>query len=290
MSSWRSTRWMPLAGIVSIFDAIAVAYSKVAAEVGITDVTCIPISALQGDNIVSASPNMTWYSGPTLLAHLETVRVGDDLAAKPFRMPVQWVNRPDQSFRGYSGTIASGVVGRGDRVAVLPSGQAAHIARIVTMDGDLDFAAAGEAVTLTLDAEIDVSRGDLFAADTACPVVAEQFAVHLIWMDESAIAAGPLVSSFCQRQLRERTGHGTEIQNKCWHAPAYCREASGSQRDRVMQYCAGSPAAARYLRGKSGNRQLHSHRSLHVRHRRLRDGHISFASRHQHSLAAAQDR
>jgi bifunctional enzyme CysN/CysC len=173
-----------------VFDAIAVAYSKVAAEVGITDVTCIPISALQGDNIVSASPNMTWYSGPTLLAHLETVRVGDDLAAKPFRMPVQWVNRPDQSFRGYSGTVASGVVGRGDRVAVLPSGQAAHIARIVTMDGDLDFAAAGEAVTLTLDAEIDVSRGDLFAADTAYPVVAEQFAVHLIWMDDQPLLPG----------------------------------------------------------------------------------------------------
>jgi bifunctional enzyme CysN/CysC len=173
-----------------VFDAIAVAYSKVAAEVGITDVTCIPISALQGDNIVSASPNMTWYSGPTLLAHLETVRLGDDLAAKPFRMPVQWVNRPDQSFRGYSGTIASGAVRRGERVAILPSGQAAHIARIVTMDGDLDFAVAGEAITLTLDADIDVSRGDLFASDTARPVLAEQFAVHLIWMGDQPLLPG----------------------------------------------------------------------------------------------------
>jgi bifunctional enzyme CysN/CysC len=173
-----------------VFDDIALAYSKVAAEVGITDVTCIPMSALHGDNVVFASANMAWYSGLTLLAHLETVRIGDDLAAKPFRMPVQWVNRPDQTFRGYSGTIASGVVRRGERVAVLPSGQAAHIARIVTMDGDLDFAAAGAAVTLTLDADIDVSRGDLFAADTARPAVAEQFAVHLIWMDDQPLLPG----------------------------------------------------------------------------------------------------
>jgi bifunctional enzyme CysN/CysC len=173
-----------------VFDDIALAYSKVAAEVGITDVTCIPMSALHGDNVVFARANMGWYSGLTLLAHLETVRIGDDLAAKPFRMPVQWVNRPDQSFRGYSGTIASGAVRRGERVAILPSGQAAHIARIVTMDGDLDFAVAGEAITLTLDADIDVSRGDLFASDTARPVLAEQFAVHLIWMGDQPLLPG----------------------------------------------------------------------------------------------------
>ena len=174
----------------SVFDDIAFAYSKVAAGVGITDVACIPISALQGDNVVLPSANMAWYSGPTLLAHLEAVKIGDHLAAKPFRMPVQWVNRPDQNFRGYSGTIASGFVRPGDRVAVLPSGQVTHVARIVTMDGDLDCAAAGDAVTLTVDADIDISRGDLFASDTARPVLAEQFAAHLIWMGNQPLLPG----------------------------------------------------------------------------------------------------
>ena len=105
-------------------------------------------------------------------------------------MPVQWVNRPNQNFRGYSGTIASGFVRPGDRVAVLPSGQVTHVARIVTMDGDLDCAAAGDAVTLTVDADIDISRGDLFAADTARPVLAEQFAAHLIWMGNQPLLPG----------------------------------------------------------------------------------------------------
>jgi bifunctional enzyme CysN/CysC len=174
----------------SVFDGIAFAYSKVAAELGITDVACIPISALRGDNVVSPSANMSWYAGPTLLAYLEAVKIGDDLAAKPFRMPVQWVNRPNQNFRGYSGTIVSGVVQPGDRVAVLPSGQATRVARIVTMDGDLDCAAAGDAVTLTVDADIDISRGDLIAADTARPVLAEQFSAHLIWMGDQPLLPG----------------------------------------------------------------------------------------------------
>jgi bifunctional enzyme CysN/CysC len=173
-----------------VFEDIAFVYSKVAAEVGITDVACIPISALQGDNVVLPSTNVAWYSGPTLLAHLEAVKIGDDLAAKPFRMPVQWVNRPNQNFRGYSGTIASGFVRPGDRVAVLPSGQATHVARIVTMDGDLGCAAAGDAVTLTVDADIDISRGDLLAADTARPVLAEQFAAHLIWLGNQPLLPG----------------------------------------------------------------------------------------------------
>jgi bifunctional enzyme CysN/CysC len=174
----------------SVFDDIAFAYGKVAAELGITDIACIPISALRGDNVVLPSANMPWYAGPALLAHLEAVKIGDDLAAKPFRMPVQLVNRPDQNFRGYSGTIVSGIVRPGDRVAVLPSGQATHIARIVTIDGDLDYAAAGDSVTLTLDADIDISRGDLIAANTARPVLAEQFAAHLIWMGDHPLLPG----------------------------------------------------------------------------------------------------
>ena len=173
-----------------VFDDITFSYSKVAAELGITDVACIPISASQGDNVVFSSANMAWYRGPTLLAHLETVGIGDDLAAKPFRMPVQWINRPDQNFRGYSGTIVSGSVQPGDCVIIQPSGQATRVARIVTMDGDLDCAAAGDAVTLTIDADVDISRGDLFASDMAPALLADQFAAHIIWMGKEPLLPG----------------------------------------------------------------------------------------------------
>ena len=164
--------------------------AEFAAEINLTEVTCIPISALRGDNVTTPSASMPWYAGPTLLQHLETVETSSDQAAKPFRMPVQWVNRPDQNFRGYSGTIASGVVRPGDRVVVLPSGQTTQIARIVTIDKDLDSAAAGEAVTLTIRDELDIGRGDVIASDSARPTVAEQFAAHIIWMSDQPMLPG----------------------------------------------------------------------------------------------------
>jgi bifunctional enzyme CysN/CysC len=173
-----------------IFDDIATAYRKRAAEIGITEVVCIPVSALRGDNVASPSTAMPWYSGPTLLAHLEAADISSDRAAKPFRMPVQWVNRPDQNFRGYSGTIVGGVVRPGDRVVVLPSGQTTQVARIVTSDGDLDAAAAGAAVTLVVRDQIDIGRGDVIAAEAARPMLAEQFAAHIIWMDDHALMPG----------------------------------------------------------------------------------------------------
>jgi bifunctional enzyme CysN/CysC len=174
----------------AIFDAIADAYRKLAAQIGLASVTCIPISALRGDNVIARSASMTWYSGPTLLEHLETVDIVHDGADKPFRMPVQWVNRANQDFRGYSGTVAGGVVRVGDRVAVLPSGRTTRIARIVTMGDDLDCAAAGQAVTLTMGDEIDIARGDVIAAETARPLRAEQFAAHLIWMSDQSMLPG----------------------------------------------------------------------------------------------------
>jgi bifunctional enzyme CysN/CysC len=173
-----------------VFDTIAGAYRKLAAQIDLPEVTCIPISALRGDNVTARSEAMPWYVGPTLLAHLETVEVLSDRTPKPFRMPVQWVNRPDQDFRGYSGTIVSGAVGLGDRVAVLPSGRTTAIARIVTMDGDLDRATAGQAVTLTMRNDIDIARGDVIAAATARPQLAEQFAAHLIWMSDQPMLPG----------------------------------------------------------------------------------------------------
>jgi bifunctional enzyme CysN/CysC len=172
------------------FDAIAGAYRKLAAQIGLADVTCIPISALRGDNVTTDSASLPWYAGPTLLEYLETVEVSGDRAAKPFRMPVQWVNRPNQDFRGYSGTVASGLVRVGERVVVLPSGRTTQVDRIVTMDGDLEHAAAGEAVTLTMCDKIDIARGDVIAAESARPAVAEQFAAHLIWMGDQPMLPG----------------------------------------------------------------------------------------------------
>jgi len=173
-----------------IFEDISGAYRKFAADINVADVTCIPISALRGDNVTSLSQSMPWYSGPTLLAHLEGAIVSVDRAAKPFRMPVQWVNRPNQNFRGYSGTVVSGVVRAGDAVVVLPSGQTTRVARIVTMDGDLVSGEAGQAVTLTICDEIDVSRGDVLATETARPTVADQFVAHIIWMGSEPMLPG----------------------------------------------------------------------------------------------------
>jgi bifunctional enzyme CysN/CysC len=174
----------------SVFDTIAGAYRKLAAQINLPEVTCIPISALRGDNVTARSEAMPWYVGPTLLAHLETVEVLSNRTPKPFRMPVQWVNRPDQDFRGYSGSVVSGAVGLGDNVAVLPSGRTTAIARIVTMDGDLDRATAGQAVTLTMRDDIDIARGDVIAAETGRPQLAEQFAAHLIWMSDQPMLPG----------------------------------------------------------------------------------------------------
>ncbi len=173
-----------------IFDQIADSYRKLANQIGLTDVMCIPISALRGDNIIAPSPAMPWYAGPTLLGHLETADVSVDREAKPFRMPVQWINRPHQDFRGYCGTVASGFLRVGDRVVVLPSGKVTRIARIATMEGDLESATAGEAVTLTVDDDIDIARGDIIAAGIALPSVAEQFAAHLIWMSDQPMLPG----------------------------------------------------------------------------------------------------
>lgn len=166
----------------STFDAIVQDYKDFAAPLGFADITAIPVSALGGDNIIEAGGNCRWYKGPTLLGHLETVEVSSSAADKPFRMPVQWVNRPDLDFRGFSGTIASGAIKPGDEVIVPSSGQTSKIARIVTFDGDLDLAGPGQAVTLTLTDEIDISRGDMLADAYARPEFADQFEAKLIWM------------------------------------------------------------------------------------------------------------
>ena len=173
-----------------IFDEIVAEFSQFAKPLGFQSQVAIPMSARYGDNVTEKSANTPWYDGPSLIAHLETVDVETALAEKPFRLPVQWVNRPNLDFRGFSGTIVSGRVRPGDTVVVANSGRTSEVRRIVTMDGDLNEAVAGQAVTLTLADEVDISRGDLLAAPGARPEVSDQFAAHLLWMAEEELLPG----------------------------------------------------------------------------------------------------
>jgi bifunctional enzyme CysN/CysC len=174
-----------------VFDHVEAGYREFAAGIGLGEhVVAIPMSALQGDNITAPSPSTPWYHGPTLIGHLETVRVTDDIATGPLRLPVQWVNRPDLDFRGFSGRIVGGTVTPGQRVRIVPSGQESAVARIVTMDGDLDEATAGQSVTVTLADEIDVSRGDVICDASAPAGLSDQFECHLVWMGEDPMLPG----------------------------------------------------------------------------------------------------
>ena len=175
----------------AVFDRITLAYRAFASEIGITHFTAIPISGFKGDNITAPSANTPWYKGPALVEHLENVEIGSiGDEAKPLRMPVQWVNRPNLDFRGFAGQIASGSVKPGDAVRVLPSGKATTVSRIVTLDGDLSEAVAGQSVTLTLADEIDCSRGDVIAAADNPPQAADQFEATLVWMADEAMIPG----------------------------------------------------------------------------------------------------
>jgi bifunctional enzyme CysN/CysC len=174
----------------AVFEAIEADYRAFAAEIGLGDIVCIPMSALRGDNVIQISPLTPWYDGPTLVRYLESVEIAYDDHTRPFRMPVQWVNRPDLDFRGFSGQIAAGTVRPGERIRVLPSGIESTVGRIATYDGDLDRAVAGQSVTLTLNDEVDVSRGDVIAVVDEPPAVADQFECHIVWMSESPLLPG----------------------------------------------------------------------------------------------------
>jgi bifunctional enzyme CysN/CysC len=165
-------------------------YREFAAQIGLDNIVPVPLSALRGDNMLERSPNTPWHEGPTLMSYLETVAIEDDLQQRPFRLPVQWVNRPNQDFRGFAGTIASGVIRKGDAIRALPSGRTSKVARIVTHDGDLDQAVAGQSITLTLADEVDISRGDVIAAAGSPPPVADQFQATVIWMHDEPMLPG----------------------------------------------------------------------------------------------------
>jgi bifunctional enzyme CysN/CysC len=173
------------------FEQIAGEWRSFARELGLQDVICIPTSGLRGDNVVGRSANTPWYDGPTLLEYLETVDVdGAWLEVAPMRLPVQWVNRPDADFRGFSGMIVSGALRPGDPVLIAPSGVESTIERIVTYDGDLDRAVAGQSVTVTLADEVDVSRGDVIAAAAAPARMAQEFEATVVWMAEDPLPRG----------------------------------------------------------------------------------------------------
>ena len=172
------------------FETIIREYEEFAAPLDFASITAIPISALNGDNVIEASARTPWYQGPTLMSYLETVRVEDDARDLPFRLPVQWVNRPHLDFRGFCGTIAAGTIRPGDEVRVASSGRTSRVARIVTMSGDLLQAVAGQAVTLTLTDEIDISRGDVLAATDAQPRLSRHPEAHLVWMHDEPLQPG----------------------------------------------------------------------------------------------------
>jgi bifunctional enzyme CysN/CysC len=173
------------------FDQIVADYTAFANSIGVTDFTAIPISGFKGDNITALSDNTKWYTGPTLMQHLENVELdqaSDQSGA--FRMPVQWVNRPNLDFRGFSGKIAAGSIRPNDEVRILPSGKTSHVDRIVTFDGDLDMGVAGQSITLTLKDEVDCSRGQIIVAAKDPLEVADQFEATVIWMDEADLIPG----------------------------------------------------------------------------------------------------
>lgn len=182
---------MDLAGFdQGVFERIAGDYRALAAQLGIAQVQCIPLSALEGDNLSSRSPNTPWYAGPSLLEYLDTLPLDSTDAAGGLRLPVQYVNRPHQHFRGFAGTIAAGQVRPGDAVVVLPSARRSTVASVRDANGPVPVAGAGQAVTLTLDDEIDISRGDVIAAAGDPPEVSDQFAAHVLWMDDAPLLPG----------------------------------------------------------------------------------------------------
>jgi bifunctional enzyme CysN/CysC len=173
-----------------VFDQIVGDYIEFASPHGFASITPIPISARHGGNVTQMSGHTSWYRGSTLLEHLETVDVDSDLHSKPFRFQVQWVNRPNLDFRGYAGTVISGRIAKGDAVVVATSGKQSRVNDIVTYDGSLEIAEAGDAITLTLADDIDVSGGDILVTPTARPEVSDQFAAHVLWMDEEPLIPG----------------------------------------------------------------------------------------------------
>lgn len=204
-----------------------------AQQLDIPDLQCIPLSALEGDNVVDRSERTPWYTGPSLLNFLETVEIDRDINLHDFRFPVQYVLRPDADFRGYSGKIASGIVRRGDRVVALPSGHTSRIARIVTYDGDLDEAFAPQSVTLTLEDEIDLSRGEMLVLPDNRPQVGHRFRAMMVWMDEVPLDRSK--AFYLKHTTRTTRAHVTAIHHRVEINVGEQVEADGMQLNEIAQ-------------------------------------------------------
>jgi len=174
----------------SRYEEIKAEYLPFAQELGLKDIQFVPMSALEGDNVVNASEHTGWYGGKTLMQILETVQISKDKNTTDFRFPVQYVNRPNLDFRGFCGTVASGVIRVGDEIKTLPSGKSSKVKSIVTFDGDLDYAFVGQSVTLTLEHEIDISRGDMIVKKDATVPLSNHLKAHMVWMSEDAMKPG----------------------------------------------------------------------------------------------------
>ncbi|MGO1073051.1 sulfate adenylyltransferase subunit CysN [Lysobacter sp. CA199] len=196
----------------AVFERIVAEYRELADKLGIEHVHAVPLSALNGDNLTTASAATPWFGGANVLEYLETVDTARDAAELGLRLPVQWVNRPHQDFRGFAGTIAAGAVKPGDEIVALPSGRRSRVQRIVTADGDLEHAVAGQAITLTLEDELDISRGDVIASARQPAQVADQFAAHLLWMDANPLLPGR--SYWLKLGTRTVSASITEIKHK----------------------------------------------------------------------------
>jgi bifunctional enzyme CysN/CysC len=205
-----------------VFDEIEADYREFAADFGFEHIQAIPVSALAGDNVVISSDNTPWYDGPPLMEYLDTVEIASDAQEQPFRMPVQWVNRPNLDFRGFAGQVVSGTIKPGDGVRALPSGKTSKVARVVTMGADLDEAVEGQSVTLTLEDEIDISRGDVICADKSPAEVSDQFQTTMIWMSDSPMLPGrsyvmKIGARECQMQVTEQR-HRIDVNTRAHEA------------------------------------------------------------------------
>ncbi len=268
------------------FDAIVAGYRELAAQLGIEHVQAVPLSALRGDNLLQRSDRTPWYDGPAVLDYLENVDVGRRGADVGFRLPVQWVNRPDQDFRGFAGTVAAGNIGVGDAIVALPSGRRSTIARIVTADGDLPQAREGQAVTLTLADELDISRGDVIADAHAPPQVSDQFAAHVLWMGEQALLPGR--PYWLKIGTRTVSASVTEIKHKIdvnTQEPLAAKHLELNEVGFCNLYLDHGDAV-RELRRQPRAGRLHPDRPAEQRHRRRRHAGVRAAPRGQHPLAA----
>ncbi|HIG21168.1 MAG TPA: sulfate adenylyltransferase subunit CysN [Henriciella marina] len=205
-----------------VFDEIEADYREFAADFGFEHIQAIPVSALAGDNVVVSSENTPWYDGPPLMEYLDTVEIASDAQEKPFRMPVQWVNRPNLDFRGFAGQVVSGTIKPGDGVRALPSGKTSKVARVVTMGADLDEVVEGQSVTITLEDEIDISRGDVICADKSPAEVSDQFQTTMIWMSDSPMLPGrsyvmKIGARECQMQVTEQR-HRIDVNTRAHEA------------------------------------------------------------------------